>query len=250
MAGADDDWDDEFDLVAALAPAARRPRWLPAQQALSPARWPAPRQLRPRFPWPPDRPSGSGEVAARCLAGWAEVTIDLDVARQDAGLPMRAWAGAAGVPLSSVDGLLRGRAWPSWRTLGRCAAVVGRRPQLVPDARFTAPLRPLQSRLAGPDRHGMQAAAYGDPGLLAAAWHNAAVAQLRWYARATGLTGTDIAATLHLRAATWSAARPSAPAHWVSLPVLLAVGDLLGQTLQLTDPARAWPLAAWEKRRP
>lgn len=271
--GGDDEWgddvlsDDELDaleeaelptlmrLAAAEADARIRTDRLTGGAAappVGPRSWPVPRRQLAQFPELPSSALPLDTIQSRVLTSWADCVQDVLAARLGAGLSFDAWARAAGVPKSSAVTAVSGTAWPSWRTLGLLCRPVGLRPVLVQDTtRQPLALRQVESRVKGPDRAAVEAdaVATGVPVLLAAAWHNLALEQLRWYARATRTRSFEVADAVGVRRATWSEARPSAPVRWASLPLLLAVGDVFRQRLRLMPADRAWPLAPWDALR-
>ena len=227
-----EDWDDEDD------PSEGDPRgrpWAMAYAAIgldlaverttcSPQQWPAPGKAWRGFPWGGPPPDGPDRVLQRVLGSWGHLVRDLDAERGSRDLSMRAWAESAGVATSRVEAVLSGRQWPEFRTLALLAASLDKRVVFATGPGQLVPNRRREMSLRGPNRAGAEAAAGGDREDLAVAWHNAAVAQVRWYARAAGVTGVQVSFILRVRAATWSDARHPAPARWVSLPMLVAFG--------------------------
>lgn len=220
-----------------------------AGAVVRPSSWPVPHELLPTFPRHPRDWAPELSPLGRVLAWWVDCAQELEAGRLSVDLTVRGWALAAGVPASSAVTAVSGKAWPTWRTLGLLCQPVGLRPVLVEDVGRRKPLGQVGARLRGPARREWEAEARatGDPVLVAAAWHNAAVASLRWFARASETPSYAVAAAAGLRLATWSEARPSAPARWVSLPVTFAVADLLGLRLRLMDADRVWPAAPWDR---
>jgi hypothetical protein len=102
----------------------------------------------------------------------------------------------------------------------------------------------------GPDRAAIEASAGSDPDALAAAWHNIAIAHLRWYVAATDVTGRQLTRVLGVREATWAEAKPLAPGRWTSMKVVLAVADVLGHQIEVHDRERAWPWVEWKTTKP
>lgn len=211
----------------------------------SPARWPAPRTVATGFPWSTETPPTRDVQLDRASNTWASCVRELEKHRAAQDMSLRDWATAADVSLSQVDTVVAGRVWPSLHTLGRLCAALDLR-FVVRASKNTPKTDHRFALLAGPDGPSAEQAAAGNADELAAAWHNTAVATLRWWVKACGETGRWVADELNIRPATWSQARPSAPETWVSLPVMLAVAGLVGQTLTVQQQRQAWQIPEWD----
>ena len=212
----------------------------------SPSTWPSPRQIQPGFPWHPAPLKDDAEPVERAVETWGKVISALDRGRLSQEWSLRQMGAKAGLSFTAVDAVLSGHVWGEWKTAALMADSLGMRLALAPVSKKQARLRPREAGIRGPDRSSLEQAAGGDPELLAAAWHNAAIATLRWYVRASGLTGVRMARQVGIRPATWSQARPDAPSKWVSVPVILAVATAIPLEIVAQDRGRAWPLVAWE----
>ena len=244
--------------------AARRARRNQLLLKSSPRLWPAPgvagAWLDPKL-----RKKPTCEYHALALDGLATVVSTLrDRWWGKDSMSLSTLAGKAGASPSAVEAAFAGRNWPSLRTLGGLAAVfdyrllfvevAGKRPQRLPAGR---PGRP-------PNREALEQAAGDDPVALAAAWHNAALAELWWRLRAADFPASRAAAATGLRPMTVRESRPDlaphpcgagcalarahAPHRWVSTQVMLGLASLLPMRLAVVPRNRAWPLAPWQER--
>lgn len=192
-------------------------------------------------------PRGQGVVAEpveRAVQTSGKVISALARGRLSQEWSPRQMGDRADLSFTAVDAVLSGHVWGEWRTAALMSAPLGMRLALAPVSKKRAWLKPREAGTRGPDRSSLEQAAGVDPELLAAAWHNAAKATLRWYVRASGLTGVRMARHVGIRPAKWSDARPDAPEKWVSVPVMRAIATAIPLEIVLQDRARAWPIVA------
>lgn len=243
-----DDWDDDAVVARPRAGPRPAPPWLPAPISTPVSAWEAPNTVIPTFPMRPSGYTPPQDTEGRCVEQLARVAFTLDRWRYEHEVPLREVAAKAGLPLGSVVSFFGGKVWPHPRTLGRLCATSGVRWAFTsdPHRRVGMSLTSRNRFRRGPDRGAIEATAGSAPDALAAAWHNIAIAHLRWYVAAADVTGRQLARVLGMREATWAEAKPVAPDRWTSTRVMLAVADVIGHRIELDERERAWPWVEWK----